>query len=331
MNGKRWAALIIAFALLVLSVVSQIATNEVTTDDMDPLLSSETTFEESVVEKGLGTEKIAILHLEGVIQDVGEVPFVSGLTYDHQSFLKMIDKAAEDRNVEGIILRVNTPGGGVVESAEVHEKLVKISEDYEKPIYVSMGGTAASGGYYVSAPADKIVAHPATLTGSIGVIMENIEFSELASDYGIDFNTIKSGKYKDIMSSSRPMTDDEEAILQSMIDELYEEFVQVIVDGRDMPVDRVKELGDGRIYTGKQALEEKLVDELGSLEDTIALMKSDHDLGSARVIEYKTRFSIGQWFGFSAQNIFKSDNEILNILNIIRQSDGPRAMYLYSK
>src|SRR5699024_682842 len=107
----------------------------------------------------------------------------------------------------------------------------KIQEETEKPVYVSMGNTAASGGYYVAAPADKIVANPATLTGSIGVIMESINFAELADEYGIDFNTIKSGEYKDIMSSSRKMKDEEKEILQTMIDELYDEFVQVIVDG----------------------------------------------------------------------------------------------------
>src|SRR5699024_501066 len=165
-------ALIIAFGLFVFSVITQLFTSGASTDDADQFLSTEAGFEETVVEKGIGTSKIANLNLDGVIQDLGDVPFMSGLTYNHKGFLKMIDKAAEDRNVEGIILRVNTPGGGVVESAEIHEKLVNVSEEYEKPIYVSMGNTAASGGYYVSAPADKIVAHPATLTGSIGVIME---------------------------------------------------------------------------------------------------------------------------------------------------------------
>src|SRR5690625_7257568 len=122
----------------------------------------------------------------------------------------MLDQSGIDESVDGIILKVNTPGGGVVESAEIHDKVVEIRKETEKPIYVSMGNTAASGGYYVSAPADKIVAHPATLTGSIGVIMESINFAELADQVGIDFKTIKSGEFKDIMSSSREMTRSEE-------------------------------------------------------------------------------------------------------------------------
>lgn len=331
MSGKRWMALIIAFTLFILSTITQLTTGGDAAEDADQLLSQEQAFKEKVIEKGMGNSKIAILNLEGIIQDTGEVPFMSSLAYNHKKFLKMIEKAGKDPTVEGIILRVNSPGGGVVESAEIHDKLLEISENYDKPIYASMGGMAASGGYYVSAPADKIIAHPATLTGSIGVIMESINFSELADDIGIDFNTITSGEYKDIMSPSRPMTEDEEKILQSMIDDLYEDFVQVIVDGRDMSVDKVKELGDGRIYTGKQAMEADLVDELGSLDDTIMLMKEDHNLDNARVIEYEIGFGLGQLLNFSAKNILQSNNELLNVLNVLRETDGPRAMYLYSK
>src|SRR5699024_8664392 len=207
----------------------------------------------------------------------------------------------------------------------------KIQEETEKPVYVSMGNTAASGGYYVAAPADKIVANPATLTGSIGVIMESINFAELADEYGIDFNTIKSGEYKDIMSSSRKMKDEEKEILQTMIDELYDEFVQVIVDGRGMPESKVRKLGDGRVYTGKQAKENNLVDELGTLEDTVALMEEDHDLKGASVIEYETSYNFKQLIGASAQSMFKSDGRLSGIMDQIRNSDGPRAMYLYSK
>jgi len=331
MSGKRWAALILSVALFFISVLYQLSISS--TDDTYEKLLSDTYFDEKVIKQGesIGSPTIAVLNLEGVIQDIGDVPFMGSLAYNHKQFLKMIEEAGKADHVDGIILRVNTPGGGVVESAEIHDKLVEVRELYQKPIYVSMGNTAASGGYYVSAPADKIVAHPATVTGSIGVIMENINFSELAEDMGIDFNTFTSGKYKDILSASRPMTDEEKDILQTIVDEMYDDFVQVIVEGRGMSESKVRELADGRIYTGKQAKELDLVDALGSFEDTVALMEEDFDWNGAELIEYKVGVGLGQLLGFSVKNLFQKDSELLGILNIIRDSSGPRAMYLYSR
>ena len=193
-----------------------------------------------------------------------------------------------------------------------------------------MGDMAASGGYYVSAPANKIFAEASTLTGSIGVIMQSMNFSKLAEKYGIEFNTIKSGKHKDIMSPTREMTDDENEIMQSMIDEMYVEFVDVIVEGRDLSEEHVREIGDGRIYTGKQAVEVDLVDEVGSFDDTIDGLKEDYDLNNAQVIQYDAGAGYWSQFLMSAKNIFSGDSdEIKTIMHLINESDQPRAMYLY--
>jgi protease-4 len=329
MNGKRWAALILAIGLFFVSVVYQFSLNS--TNTWEQLVSDEVSIDEKVIQEGGPDHKIAILHLEGVIQDIGSLPFSSPLVYDHQQFLKSIEYAGADDSVDGIILHVNTPGGGVVESAEIHAKLVEVREKYNKPLYVSMGNTAASGGYYVAAPADKIVAHPATLTGSIGVIMESVNFAELADKLGVDFNTIKSGEFKDILSSSRTMTEEEEVILQTMIDELFDDFVQVIVDGRGMSEDEVRTLADGRIYTGKQAKENGLIDEVGSLEDTIALMETEQQLENAHVVQYEVSYGILGLLNYSAQTLFSKDSELEGIMHVIRDSSGPRAMYLYSR
>ncbi|WP_053218634.1 signal peptide peptidase SppA [Virgibacillus senegalensis] len=331
MNGKRWLALGIAAVLFLISVGVQLATSLASANFEDVFSQQEDGFKETVIEKGTSGKKIAVLDLQGVIQDTGSNSLLNTSGYNHQNFLRMLEKAGEDNRTDGIIIRVNTPGGGVVESAEIHDKMVEIQENTDKPVYVSMGNTAASGGYYISAPADKIVANSATLTGSIGVIMESINYAELAEEYGIDFNTIKSGKYKDIMSGSRPMTEDEEDILQTMVDELYGEFVQVIVDGRGMDEDTVRRLGDGRVYTGKQALENGLIDELGTMEDTIAMMEEDHDLGEAQVVQYGTGFDFDQLLGMTAQNFFGSDMKLAGLQELIRESDAPRAMYLYSR
>ncbi len=175
--------------------------------------------------------------------------------------MKTLNQVKDDDSVKAIVLRVNTPGGGTNESAEIHHKIVEIKEETQKPVYVSMGSMAASGGYYISAPADKIFASPETLTGSLGVIMQGMNYSELADKIGIDFVTIKSGPYKDIMSESREMTSEERDILQDMIDNSYNEFVRVIAEGRGMPESKVRELADGRIYDGRQAKEVNLIDD----------------------------------------------------------------------
>ena len=331
MDKKRWIALVIAAVLFVFSIGFQLATSLVTTDFSKLFNQGEKNFSEKVIENGTGTEKIAVLNLEGVIQNASGNALLQANGYNHKRFLEMLEEAGEDRGVNGIILRVDTPGGGVVESAEIHDKIVEIQEKYKKPVYISMGNTAASGGYYISAPADKIVAHPATLTGSIGVIMESINYAELADKLGIDFNTIKSGEFKDIMSASREMTKDERQILQTMIDELYDEFVQVIVDGREMSESEVRKLGDGRVYTGSQAKQNGLVDDLGSMNDTIVMMKEDYDLKHAKVVEYGNKPAITELIGGKMQNLFGSESDLIGMQELLRQSNAPRAMYLYSR
>ncbi|MCY7985939.1 signal peptide peptidase SppA, partial [Bacillus inaquosorum] len=196
--------------------------------------------------------------------------------YNHRTFLKNLERAKDDKAVKGIVLKVNSPGGGVYESAEIHKKLEEIKKETKKPIYVSMGSMAASGGYYISTAADKIFATPETLTGSLGVIMESVNYSKLADNLGISFETIKSGAHKDIMSPSREMTKEEKNIMQSMVDNSYEGFVDVISEGRGMSKAEVKKIADGRVYDGRQAKKLNLVDELGFYDDTISAMKKDH-------------------------------------------------------
>ncbi len=333
MSQKRWIALVVATGLFITSIAIQFFSS-MATADFENLFNREDpnkNFGEKIVESGSGSGKIAVLHLNGVIQDTTSNTLINTSAYNHQRFLEMLEQAGEDSSVDGIVLRVNTPGGGVVESAEIHDEILEIQEQKEKPIYVSMGNTAASGGYYIAAPANKIVAHNATLTGSIGVIMESFNFAEFADEHGIDFETIKSGEYKDIMSMSRDMTDGEREILQTMIDDMYDEFVQVIVNGRGMSEERVRELGDGRIYTGGQAKEVDLVDELGSLEDTINLMREEHDLANSRVIEYEPGLNFNQWIGGTVQSMLGTESDLIGMKDLLRQNNAPRAMYLYTQ
>ncbi|ALX48812.1 signal peptide peptidase SppA [Lentibacillus amyloliquefaciens] len=331
MNKKRWLALGIAVFLLVASLGFRFMSSVFSTDLESLFAMSDQQYQQEVIQEGTGN-KIAVVELDGMIQDVSTSSLLNSGGYNHDRFLKKLEHVGEDRSVSGIILRVNTPGGGVVESDEIHDKIVEIQEEHNKPVYVSMGNTAASGGYYVAAPADKIVAHQATLTGSIGVIMQSYNVTELADQLGVDVNTIKSGEFKDIMSATREMTDEERDILQTMIDGMYDDFVQVIVEGRDMSESTVRELGDGRVYTGQQAADNGLVDGLGDLEDTAAMMQEDLDWSNARVVKYNNGYGWNTYINGKVQTMFQGeDAKLTAIQELIQQSDGPRAMYLYSK
>ncbi|WEY90932.1 signal peptide peptidase SppA [Bacillus subtilis] len=335
MNAKRWIALVIALGIFGVSIIVSISMSffeSVKGAQMD-LTSLTDESQEKTLENGSLSSKIAVLEVSGTIQDNGDSSSLLGADgYNHRTFLKNLERAKDDKTVKGIVLKVNSPGGGVYESAEIHKKLEEIKKETKKPIYVSMGSMAASGGYYISTAADKIFATPETLTGSLGVIMESVNYSKLADKLGISFETIKSGAHKDIMSPSREMTKEEKNIMQSMVDNSYEGFVDVISKGRGMPKAEVKKIADGRVYDGRQANKLNLVDELGFYDDTITAMKKDHkDLKNASVISYEESFGLGSLFSMGANKMFKSEIDFLNMREILSQSGSPRMMYLYAK
>jgi protease-4 len=336
MNGKRWAALGIAAALFFVSVMinflSAFAFKGVETDISELLAASELPFTEEVIQEGNEMKKIAVLDVNGVIQDTNDTEsFFQAAGYNHQAFMKRLDFIKEDDSVKGIILKVNSPGGGVVESAEIHDKLLEIQKETKKPVYVSMGSMAASGGYYISAGAKKIFASEETMTGSLGVIMQGINYEGLAEKYGVDFVTIKSGQYKDIMSPTRQMTEEERQILQKMIDNSYEGFVKVISEGRKMTTDQVKQIADGRIYDGRQAKELNLIDGFGYLEDVIEQMMEQEKLKDAKVVRYTEQIGFGSLLNLKVQKFIGADSEMAGLMDILSRPNSPRLMYLYAE
>lgn len=336
MTMKRWIAIIVAAALIFVSVginsLSYIFTRDFNGFFEDMVATSSSGYEEAIIEEGTGKDKIAVLSLNGVIQDLGETSSLfQSAGYNHQYFMNQLSAILEDTNVKGVVLEVNSPGGGVVESADIYDALRMIQVEREIPLYISMGGMAASGGYYVSAPADKIFVNPETITGSIGVIMESVNYAKLAEKYGIDFNTIKTGPYKDIMSGSREMKDDERAMLQEMINDSYERFVDIIVEGRGMTEAEVKKVADGRVMNGRQAIEAGLADEYGKAADVIAAMKEDYKLQDATVFEYTTLDSWTSILGVKAGNMFGSNIESELIGKLLNDYNAPRMMYLYGE
>ncbi|WP_280769925.1 signal peptide peptidase SppA [Salipaludibacillus daqingensis] len=328
MNSKRWTALIIAVALFLVYSAASLFTTDVSSTMTDIFGGDGEEFHENILEVGSDQGKVAVIHLRGIIQDdAGGGLFAAG--YDHSLLLDQLDYAAEDPDVHGIILRINTPGGGVVESDEIHDKVKEIQDEYRKTVYVSMGSMAASGGYYVSAPADQIYANSQTITGSLGVIMQSINVSELAEEWGVSQEVIKSGEYKDIMSQTREMTEDERDILQSMVDDSYHRFVDVIEEGRELDRDRVMELADGRIYTGSQALDEGLIDGLGHLDDVIDSLKDDLGRGDLSVVEYEANIGFPAFLGGTVQQLVENQR-LTEVKGWLEQNHGRRLMYLYT-
>ncbi|GIN91841.1 putative signal peptide peptidase SppA [Siminovitchia terrae] len=334
MNGKRWAALGIAAGVFFFSIIVNMASAFIFEDFSKMFkenMFTDEAFSEEVIDSGNPLKRIAVLEVDGVIQDTGDArSYLSSPGYSHRDFMEQLNQVKEDSSIKGIVLRVNSPGGGTNESAEIRHKIVEIQKETKKPVYVSMGSMAASGGYYISAPADKIFASTETLTGSLGVIMQGVNYSGLTDKIGIDFMTIKSGKYKDIMSGHRKMTAEEVDILESMLTNSYNEFVRIIAEGRDMKEDKVRKIADGRVYDGRQAKELDLIDDFGYTEDVIEAMKKDFKIKDAEVFKYSSTPGLGSLFSMTAQK-FSGGSEMGELVNMLSQPNSPRMMYLYAQ
>lgn len=267
---------------------------------------------------------VAIVRVEGVIAS-GKPPvdpFSSPMGAYSSVIVNHLKQAEEDPDVKAVVLRVDSPGGSVVASHEIHQQILAMT----KPVVVSMGELAASGGYYVSAPADEIFANPNTLTGSIGVISQFIHIDQLLKEYGVEVTTIKSGKFKDQGSPFRSMTEEEIATWQAIIDETYEAFVQVVADGRGLSVDAVKELADGRLFTGKQALELGMVDQLANLQGaTQRAAELGGVEGEPRIVEYPAPLSLFQ----ALFNMARPSDPLGEVMSLLERDHRPALQYLY--
>jgi protease-4 len=209
-------------------------------------------------------QHIAITKIEGIIADGMDAS--SG----REEVLESL-KQAEEYEVKALIVRINSPGGTVGASQEIYQAIKKIKEKI--PVVASFGDVAASGGVYVAMAANKIVSNPGTITGSIGVIIKSNNLTELYSKIGVSAQVIKSGDHKDILASYRPLSEEERDLLQSTIDDTYLQFVEAVAEGRGLSVEEVKSFSDGRIFSGRQAKDLKLVDELGGFQTAIDVAK----------------------------------------------------------
>lgn len=201
-------------------------------------------------------DKIGVVRVEGVIADSRDIT-------------EQLDEFGEDNSIAAVVLRIDSPGGGVAASQEIYDAIIELKK--KKKVVASMGSIAASGGLLVACAADKIVANPGTITGSISAIMHFANVEELLKKVGVKSSVIKSGEYKDIGSPLREMTPEEKVIVQDLVDDIYNQFVEVIVRDRKMPPEKIKEIADGRVFSGRKAKELGLVDALGDMSSAVKL------------------------------------------------------------
>ena len=267
----------------------------------------------SLLKGGGGTlglqSKVGVVLIEGVIADSREI-------------IEQIEELADDDGVRAVVLRINSPGGGVAASQEIYRAVRKLQT--KKKVIVSMGSVAASGGYLIAAAADRIVANPGTVTGSISAVMHFADIQELMKKVGVRSSVIKSGKFKDIGSPVRDMTAEEKQLIQGIVDDIYDQFVRTIAEDRKIPLEKVLSLADGRIFSGRQALQLKLVDELGSLEDAVLLAGRLAGIEGKPFVVYTEKKKTNLW-----KYLLESTASVVS--GEIRKStvDSPGAQYLF--
>jgi len=248
--------------------------------------------------------KVGVVTISGPISADSGGSWLMGGPRGSRAIMAHLRAAADDGNVKAVVLRINSPGGSAAASQAMYTEVLRLAE--KKPVVVSMADVAASGGYYIASAADVIVANPATITGSIGVIMETLTFYELMEKYGLGSMTITSGKYKDTGSPFRPMRPDERKLLEEMLNDVYEQFVSDVATARDMDIAAVKKLADGRIYTGAQGKEAGLVDELGNFHDAVQIAARKGGIpGKPALKEYGRASPLETLFGGAAAAIVR--------------------------
>jgi protease-4 len=245
-------------------------------------------------------KKIGLVRVEGVISQ----------SYDCVRQLKSL---RQDNSIAAVLLRIDSPGGAVAPSQEIYSEVLNY-KNQKKPLIVSMGTVAASGGYYIASPSQKIFADPGTLTGSIGVIMTLPMYEGLAKKIGVEMRTFKAGKFKDITSPYRDVTASEQSVLQNLLDDTHNQFISDVAKGRNVPFDTIKTVADGRVFTGRQALAVHLVDTLGGFQDAIAYVKHISGLSDkAKVVERSEKSSlIREWLVEETLQLFPQLYQVLS-------------------
>lgn len=214
---------------------------------------------------------------------------IKGIIISSEDTIRQLKKYRDDSSIKGLVLRIDSPGGGVAVSQEIYDQLIKF-KDEGKFIVASLGSIAASGGYYLACAADTVIANPGTMTGSIGVIFSFLTFDRLMNKAGVEHEVFKSGNFKDFGNFARDVSPAERKMIQSLIDDTHDQFINLVAESRGLDLDYARSLADGSIFTGRQALEKELIDDLGTLEDAISKAGEMAGLGKdPRVVRERPR------------------------------------------
>lgn len=320
--GSIIAALLVGALLISLAVNVALVKGKV---DAKPVKLGQRRFSEVLLE-GKGEDKIVIIPVKGLISFADPESF-----WERESMVsRVLDrlKAAEDDPaVKAVILEIDSPGGGITASDIIHHR-IKQFQAFGKKVVASLGDLATSGAYYVACPADLIIAHPTTITGNIGVIIQSFNLEGLMTKIGLRDVTIKAGDQKDLLSPFRTLTPEERELLQEVVDEMFYRFVSVIAEGRNLDEEQVEEFADGRIFTGNQALSIGLVDKIGYQDEAIKLARELAGLEEARVVKYKRTLSLWELFRSRSQKFFLRSHTFH--LQQLLQPATPRLMYLWT-
>lgn len=236
---------------------------------------------------------------------IGVIP-IEGAIMDSQAITEQLMRFRKDKGIKAIILRINSPGGAVGPTQEIYREVLRTVET--KKVVASLGGVAASGGYYIAAAAKQIVANPGTITGSIGVIMEFVRFEELLNKIGIKLEVLKSGEFKDIGSPHRELTARDKELISALIADIQKQFVEAVASGRNLSLEKTREIADGRIFSGAQAKELGLVDVLGNFQDAVELAKNMATIRGDVTLVYPKKSKLDLWdlfLGSAADSIAK--------------------------
>jgi protease-4 len=287
--------------------------------------------EECVVEeaKGWTRHKIALIDVSGLIMNVRKPGLLSDGENPVSIFREKLQTAAEDPTVKAVVLRINSPGGGVTASDIMYRDLQDFRQRTGKPVVACLMDVAASGGYYLAMGCDSVYAHPGTVTGSIGVIMSLYNAEGLCTKLGIESNPIKSGPNKDLGNPARKLSDHERQILQGIVDQFYSQFVAVVAEGRRLPEERVRAIADGRIYSANEAKQLGLIDQIGYLDNAIAEAKARAGLHDAKVVAYDRTGSGQSTIYAAAPRIPSEINVKLDLPGLPSAQQGAMFMYLW--
>ncbi|MDY6967416.1 MAG: signal peptide peptidase SppA [Spirochaetota bacterium] len=293
----------IVLSILLLIVLSSILA--IIDIGMNMEQGKESSFQISVPQIGVG---VGIVRINGPIRFINNGGKIIGITSGAEAIINRLNDLGNDRRIKAIIVRINSPGGTVAATQEIFQKLIKLKKE-NKILIASMGDIAASGGYYIASACNHIMANYGTITGSIGVIAVSPNLKELFKKIGIKMNVIKSGKYKDLMSSYRDISDKERELLQMLIDSSYMQFLKDVSLGRNVPISDIKPYADGRIVDGRTAMKYKLIDSIGVFEDAINKAREMANLSDDSPV-YDDIINPLERFIMSMETIFKSQTGI---------------------